>query len=47
MSPLTQSELLERIIWVVDGYRLGYFDMVEVVARVGNLIEDNPEAVNP
>ena len=37
---MTQSELVERIMWAVDGYRFGYFDLAEMSARVIAMIEE-------
>jgi hypothetical protein len=40
-----RDELLERLLWLVDGYRFKYLDRTEMISRLIRLIDDNPEAV--
>lgn len=42
---MTRAQLVERILFTVDGYRFGEWDIAEAGARITRLIEANPEAV--
>jgi hypothetical protein len=41
---MTRAELVERILWLVDGYRLREWSIVDASARISKLIEQNPAA---
>jgi hypothetical protein len=41
---MTRSELVERIMFAVDGYRFGEWSIIDAVERITKLIEQNPEA---
>ena len=41
---LTRPELVERIMFAVDGYRFGEWSLADAGARILKLIEQNPEA---
>lgn len=43
---LTRAQLVERIMFAVDGYRFGEWSMADAVARVTRLIEQNPIAAS-
>lgn len=36
---MTREELLERIMWAVDGWRFGFLTQPEMVARITELME--------
>lgn len=42
---MTRAELVERIMWLVDGYRFGGWSIVETGARIAGLIEANSQAI--
>lgn len=42
---MTRLELVERIMFAVDGYRFGEWDMAAAVERINRLIVAHPEAV--
>jgi hypothetical protein len=42
---MTREQLLERLLWVVDGYRFEYLSRTEMLARLIELIDANPGAV--
>ncbi|WP_454175356.1 hypothetical protein [Gordonia sputi] len=42
---MTRAQLIERILFAVDGYRFGEWDLAEATARITRLIVSNPEAV--
>jgi hypothetical protein len=44
---MTRAELVERIMFSVDGYRFGEWSLIDAGARIGRLIEHNPRAVGP
>lgn len=37
------SDLFARIIWIIDGYRFGYFDMAESLSRIDTLVDHHRE----
>lgn len=41
---MTRAELVERIMFAVDGYRFGEWSLADAGARILKLIEANPEA---
>lgn len=41
---MTRAQLIERILFAVDGYRFGEWDLAEAVARITRLIVSNPDA---
>lgn len=41
---MTRPQLVERILFAVDGYRLGEWSLGEATVRIMRLIEQNPEA---
>lgn len=44
---MTREQLLERVLWVVDGYRFEYLSRTEMVSAIVKLIDANAEAVGP
>jgi len=36
---MTRTQLITHITWVLDGYSLGYFDLIETGAWISRLIE--------
>ncbi|WP_268793977.1 hypothetical protein [Mycolicibacterium setense] len=42
---MTRAELVERILFAVDGYRFGEWSLIDAGARIGKLIQAHPEAV--
>ncbi|MFL0172463.1 hypothetical protein [Mycobacterium sp. SMC-13] len=43
-AELTRGDLVERIMFAVDGYRFGEWSLADAGARILKLIEQNPEA---
>lgn len=43
---MTRQELVERILFAVDGYRLGEWSLSDAGARITKLIEQNPDAAD-
>jgi hypothetical protein len=41
---VTRAELVERLLFAVDGYRFGEWSLPEAGARMTQLIFDNPDA---
>lgn len=39
-SAMTRTELIERILWFVDGYRFGQWSLAEAGACITVLIEE-------
>lgn len=39
---MTREELIERILWLVDGYRFGEWSIADAGGRIAKLIEQNP-----
>lgn len=42
---MTRAQLIERIIFAVDGFRFGEWSRGEACGRIVDLIESHPEAV--
>lgn len=42
---MTRAELIERILFAVDGYRFGEWSLADAGARITKLIEQNPSSV--
>lgn len=42
---MTRMQLIERIMFAVDGFRFGEWSLSEASKRIVDLIEANPEAV--
>lgn len=42
---MTRAQLVERIMFAVDGYRFGEWSLGEADRRIVDLIEAHPEAV--
>ena len=42
---MTRTELILRILWLVDGDRFGQWTLGEAGGRIHDLIEAHPEAV--
>lgn len=40
---MTRQQLIDRILFAVDGYRFGEWDLAEAAARITRLILDNPD----
>lgn len=38
---MSRAELIERILFAVDGYRFGEWSLIDVGARIAKLIEQN------
>ena len=38
---MTRQQLIERILWAVDGYRFDYLTRVEMLGRITKLIDEN------
>lgn len=43
-SEMDRPQLLERILFAVDGYRFGEWTILDAADRITRLIHDNPEA---
>jgi ribosomal silencing factor RsfS len=39
---VTRAELIERILFAVDGYRFGEWTLIDAGTRIAKLIEQNP-----
>ena len=42
---MQRQELVERILWAVDGYRFEYMSRAEMINRITELIDKHPEAL--
>lgn len=42
---MTRTQLIERIMFAVDGFRFDEWSLSEAGARITRLIESHPEAV--
>lgn len=42
---MTREELIERILWAVDGYRFKALSRAEMINLITKVIDENPEAV--
>ena len=45
LEPMSRDELLERLLWAVDGYRFGYLTRAGAIVRITELIDANAQAV--
>lgn len=43
LDPMSRQELVERILWAVDGYRFGYLTRAGTIIRITELIDANAE----
>ena len=41
---MTRAELVERILFAVDGYRFGEWSLIDAGCRIQKVIATNPEA---
>jgi hypothetical protein len=41
---MTRQQLVERIMFAVDGYRFGEWSLADAGARILRLIHENPQA---
>lgn len=39
---MTRQQLIERILFAVDGYRFGEWSLIDAGCRIQKLIEQNP-----
>ena len=42
---MSRAQLVERILFAVDGYRFGEWSLIDAGCRISKLIEAHPEAV--
>ena len=42
---MTRQQLIERILFAVDGYRFSEWPLSDAVARITDVIEANPQAI--
>lgn len=45
-ADMSRAEVIERILFFVDGYRFGEWTLVDAGARIAKLIEQNPTQGN-
>lgn len=42
---MTRQQIIERILFAVDGYRFGEWPMSEAVARISTVVEQNHDSL--
>ena len=43
LDPMPRQELIERILWAMDGYRFGYLSRAGAIIKITELVDANAE----
>lgn len=45
LMSMTEQDMMDRILWFVDGYRYGYTTLDEVMAQIMDIVNANRETL--